>query len=110
MRLTKSHWTLFFRKAFCVMALVCGLSMGWLVPSSDATPALAVTKPALTQPEPEIESRVEAYEEAKEIAKDPKMGIEKEYEKEIEVYQEEHSEGTGILEEAKELVNKVTGS
>lgn len=62
------------------------------------------------EPAPEsVEAREAAYDEAKDIASDPKMGVEKEYERNIEAYREEHADETGIIEEVKELVNQVTG-
>lgn len=94
------------RKALFVLALACSLSVGWV---GLAQPSYAVAQSTAVQPASELEAREAAYEEAKEIADDPKMGIEKEYEKEIEAYREENGEG-GIIEEAKELVTKVTGS
>jgi hypothetical protein len=56
----------------------------------------------------EIQQREQAYEQAKDIAEDPKMGIEKEYEKEVEAYREEHAGEGGIVEKTKELVTEVT--
>lgn len=53
--------------------------------------------------------RQEAYKEATEITEEPKVGVEKEYEEEVNEYFEEHPEEGGALQGAKNLVNKVTG-
>lgn len=53
--------------------------------------------------------RQKAYQEATKITEDPKMGVEKEYEEEVDEYFEEHPEEGGALQGAKNLVNKVTG-
>ncbi|NJR51807.1 MAG: hypothetical protein HC780_21715 [Leptolyngbyaceae cyanobacterium CSU_1_3] len=53
-------------------------------------------------------SRSAAYEEAAEAAKDPE-GLEKEYEKEMEVFKEEHPSENPVIEGVKEVVEKVTG-
>jgi len=54
-----------------------------------------------------MKDRQEAYKEATEITEDPKMGVEKEYEAEVDEYFEEHPEEGGVLQGAKNLVNKV---
>lgn len=56
-----------------------------------------------------MKDRQEAYKEATEITENPKMGVEKEYEAEVEEYFEEHPEEGGVLQGAKDLVNQVTG-
>jgi hypothetical protein len=53
-------------------------------------------------------SREAAYEEAVKAANDPK-GLEKEFEKGMENYKEEHPGENPVVEGAKELVEKVTG-
>jgi hypothetical protein len=93
------------RKVLFVLALVGLFSVGWV---GFEQPTYAAQSTAV-QPASDLESREAAYEEAKEIADDPKMGIEKEYEKEVEAYREENGEGS-ILEEVKELVTKATGN
>lgn len=93
------------RQAFLVLALVCSLSVGWL----SIAPQPSYAAATVTKPTQDLEAREESYEELKEIADDPKMGTEKEYEKEIEAYREETGEG-GIIEEAKKLVTKGTGN
>lgn len=104
MRSIGSTLTQMLRQVFLVLALVCSLSVGWL--SIAPQPSYAATT---VEPTQDLEAREESYEELKEIADDPKMGTEKEYEKEIEAYREETGEG-GILEEAKKLVTKGTGN
>lgn len=56
-----------------------------------------------------MKDRQEAYKEATEITEDPKAGVEKEYEAEVEEYFEEHPEEGGVVQGAKNLVNQVTG-
>lgn len=53
-------------------------------------------------------SREAAYEEAVQAVKDPK-GLDKEYEKELEVYKEENPGKNPVVEGVKEVVEKVTG-
>jgi len=55
------------------------------------------------------EQREEAYEEATEAVSDPKEGIEKIYEEDLKAYKQENSGGNGLVEGAKNLVDKVTG-
>lgn len=55
------------------------------------------------------EARQEAYDEAAEAINDPR-GIEKIYEEDVKAYQEETSDGNGLLEGAKDLVDKITGN
>lgn len=54
-------------------------------------------------------SRSEAYEKAVNVADDPN-GMEKAYEKNLENYKEEHPNDEGLVEKAKDLVEKVTGN
>ncbi|NJR37568.1 MAG: hypothetical protein HC781_00470 [Leptolyngbyaceae cyanobacterium CSU_1_4] len=56
------------------------------------------------------ESPAKAYNEMTKIVEDPKVGIEKEYEKKEQEYFKDHPEAGGIVEQAKDLVNKVTDS
>ncbi len=56
------------------------------------------------------EDRQEAYDEAIEaVSEDPKEGLEKIYEEDFKAYKKENSDGNGLLEGAKDLVDKVTG-
>ncbi|MBF1999501.1 MAG: hypothetical protein IGS38_02130 [Synechococcales cyanobacterium M58_A2018_015] len=95
-------------KSVWAVLLVGVISLaGWLgiMPTSYALEASDL------EPAPEsVEAREAAYDEAKDIASDPKMGVEKEYERNIEAYREEHADEMGIVGEVKELVNKVTGN
>jgi hypothetical protein len=98
------------------LLIVVGVSLfnvlGWF--SLATQPSYAVSSPEeyLTEirKDQSMKDRQEAYKEATEITEDPKMGIEKEYEREVDQYFEEHPEEGGIVQEAKELVNKVTSS
>ncbi|MBW4515713.1 MAG: hypothetical protein KME11_10855 [Timaviella obliquedivisa GSE-PSE-MK23-08B] len=56
------------------------------------------------------ESPTKAYNEMTKIVEDPKVGIEREYEKKEQEYFKDHPEEGGLVEQAKELVNKVTDS
>jgi signal recognition particle subunit SEC65 len=57
-----------------------------------------------------VESPAKAYEEMTKIVEDPKVGIEKEYEKKEQEYFQDHPDTGGLVEQAKELVTKVKGS
>jgi esterase/lipase len=54
------------------------------------------------------ENPTQAYEGMTKVVEDPKVGIEKEYEKNEQKYFSEHPESESLVEKAKELVNKVT--
>jgi hypothetical protein len=43
-----------------------------------------------------------------EISSDPKQGLEEIYEEDLKVYEEETSNDNGLLDGAKDLINKVT--
>jgi len=56
------------------------------------------------------EARQEAYDEAAEaVSEDPKQGLEKIYEADLNAYEKENPDENGLIEGAKELVEKVTG-
>ncbi len=56
------------------------------------------------------EDRQEAYEEATQaVSKDPKEGLEEIYEEDLETYRQENPDQGGVVESAKNLVDKVTG-
>ncbi|WAL61809.1 hypothetical protein [Thermocoleostomius sinensis] len=101
------------RKAFLVIMCVSLLNvLGWF--SLAMQPSYAVSSPEEylneIRKDQSMKDRQEAYKEATEITEDPKMGVEKEYEREVNEYFEEHPEEGGIVQGAKDLVNKVTGS
>lgn len=57
------------------------------------------------------ESRQEAYDETAEAINDnPKAGIEEIYEEDLKAYRSETSDEGGVLEGAKNLIDKVTGN
>jgi hypothetical protein len=92
-----------FQRALVVLAMVCSLSLGWGIiaqPSYAAAP-----KPTLADPET-MPDAAQAYEEATQIVKDPKMGAEKAYEKEVKVFQKEHPD-ENIVEKSKEAADSV---
>jgi hypothetical protein len=99
------------RKGFFMVALVSMLSLPmWFGISNQPSYAAVSANESLSQKAQSPEIREQAYEEAKEIADDPKKGVEKNYERNVEEYFEEHPDQAGVIEEAKELVNKVTGN
>ena len=91
-----------FARVLLAFSLVCSLTLGW---GLMAQPSFAASAPTLADPEamPDPER---AYEEAKQIAKDPKMGAEKAYEKEVEVFREEHPDES-LIEKSKEVADSV---
>lgn len=56
-----------------------------------------------------VETREEAYEQAAEIAKDPEKNLEKVYKKELKAFKQEQPD-KGLVEEAQDLLDKVTGN
>jgi predicted ATP-grasp superfamily ATP-dependent carboligase len=54
------------------------------------------------------ESPLQAYEEKERVVENPKVGIEKEYERNEQKYFQDHPDQAGIVEQAKELVTKLT--
>jgi hypothetical protein len=86
--------------------------LGWF--SLSTQPSYAVSSPEEylneIRKDQSMKDRQEAYKEATEVTEDPKMGVEKEYEREVDQYFEEHPDEGGVVQGAKELVNKVTGS
>lgn len=100
------------RKGLLLVALVCLLSItSWFYMPN--RPAAAASSPDSYLQEikrdQSLQDRQEAYKEATEITEDPKAGVEKEYEEEVDEYLEEHPEEGSALQGAKNLVNKVTG-
>jgi hypothetical protein len=91
----------FMRKLLVTLALVCSLSFGF----SMAQPSYAAPQPTLADPQ-QMPDPEQAYEEAKQIAKDPKMGVVKAYEKEVEVFHEDHPD-EDLVEKSKEVADSV---
>ncbi|MBD2233511.1 hypothetical protein [Phormidium tenue] len=98
-------------RRFRAIALVClvGL-MSWLTlatqPAFAANSKATVTPPvdqALTE-----EPRDQAYEEAVEVIDDPN-GVQKNYEENLKQYRQENPDQKSLVDDAKDLVNKVTG-
>jgi hypothetical protein len=101
-------------KFFMVTALVSlmSFSIGF---SSGVQPVYAdVSSPkeALReiQKDQATENPAKAYSEMIKVVEDPKVGIEKEYEKKEQEYFKDHPDAGGLVEQAKELVTKVTDS
>ncbi len=89
-----------FQRALLLLIMLCSLSLGWMVQPSFATSGATLADPQ-TMPDAE-----QAYEEAKQIAKDPKMGAEKAYEKEVEVFKEEHPD-KNLIERSEEVADSI---
>lgn len=110
----------FFAKRVVIFGLMSLLSLSglWIVSSQ---PALAVK--ALSSEESidraytysdalglQGEDRQAAYDEAAQaVQENPKEGIEKIYEEDLKEFKQENPNENSLLEEAKELVEKVTG-
>ncbi len=106
-----------FRKILFAFSLISLISLSALFIFT-AGPSLAATP---IQSQPTIEkgidnanqasegavNRTEAYEKAVEAVDEP-QGLEKVYEKNLEKYEETQPD-TGIIQEAKQLIEKVTG-
>lgn len=94
------------RKSFLVLSLV-GLLLSNVFMFSQH-PAYAASKVNQSQKnEPAYVTEAESYEEAVEEATNPSK-MEKAYEENVKEYREAQPD-QGIIEEAKELVEKVTG-
>jgi hypothetical protein len=96
-----------FGKRFyaAVLAVVIGL-VGWvaIAPQTSYAASDSTAQQAQT-----AENREQAYEEAKSIANDPE-GLEKEYEKNREEYLKSHPDEGGVVQEAKQAVERITGN
>jgi len=95
-----------FRKSVVILSLVTllGLSNLFIFTSQPAYAAKLNPQAAIQQ---DVGSRVEAYEEAVEEAQNPAK-MDEAYEEELEEYKESQPD-TGLIEGAKDLVEKVTG-
>ncbi len=91
-----------FRRALLTVAMVGALILGW---GLTAQPSFASHSATLADPQtmPDAE---QAYEEAKQIAKEPKMGAEKAYEQEVELFQAQHPDES-LVEKSKEVADSV---
>ncbi|WP_346292862.1 hypothetical protein [Sphaerothrix gracilis] len=83
--------------------------LGWAIllsqPSYAAPKASEITQTQNTA----AADREDAYEKAAAVIDDPR-GVEKEYEKNMDNYKRSHPSENGMIEEAKDLVEKVTTS
>ncbi|MBW4483369.1 MAG: hypothetical protein KME14_12575 [Tildeniella torsiva UHER 1998/13D] len=102
----------FFSRRFRAIALAClvGL-MSWLTLATQ--PAFAANDKGTAAPSVDqtltAEPRDQAYEEAVEVIDNPN-GVQKTYEENLKQYRQENPDQKGLVEDAKDLVNKVTGS
>lgn len=100
-----------FSRRLRAIALAClvGL-MSWLTLATQ--PAFAAnSKGTATPPVDQAmteEPRDQAYEEAVEVIDDPN-GVQKAYEKNLKQYRQENPDQKSLVEDAKDLVDKVTG-
>lgn len=106
-----SKFTGWFRKGLAVA--IAGLLVsfaGWSAFSQPSNAAVSTPEEALQeiQRDQAQQDRQEFYRQQVEVTEQPKTGVEKEYEQNIEQYYQETGEG-GVVEGAKALVNKVTG-
>lgn len=86
-----------------------GLFVSTALPGFAATLNQGASQETVISPDGQsYASREEAYDQAIEAANDPE-GLEKEYEKDIEIFKQEHPDQMNLVEEAKEVVEKVTG-
>lgn len=103
------------RQSFLVLGLVSLLSLPGLFmqqPSYAGTASVPNAKINQVNPDKQskqsVEDREEAYENMAKAARSP-QGLEQEYEKNLEVY-EDQQPNQGLVEGAKSLVEKVTGN
>lgn len=100
-----------FSRRLRAIALAClvGL-MSWLTLVTQpafATNNKGTATPPVDQAMTE-EPRDQAYEEAVEVIDDPN-GVQKAYEKNLKQYRQENPDQKSLVEDAKDLVDKVTG-
>lgn len=95
-----------------VLAGLISFSTGFSSNVQPASAEVSTPQQALKeiQKDQAAESPAKAYNEMTKIVEDPKVGIEKEYEKKEQEYFKSNPEAGGLVEQAKELVNKVTDS
>lgn len=91
------------------LALACLVSiMSWLMVAPQ--PAYAASTPNTSTPVDQVmaeEPRDQAYEEALEVIDDPN-GVQKAYKDNLKQYRKDNPETRGLVEETKELIEKVT--
>ncbi|MEA5450056.1 hypothetical protein VB780_15855 [Leptolyngbya sp. CCNP1308] len=101
----------FFSRRFRAIALAClvGL-MSWLTLATQ--PAVAANDKGTATPPVDqtltAEPRDQAYEEAVDVIDNPN-GVQKTYEENLKQYRQENPDQKNLVEDAKDLVNKVTG-
>jgi len=90
----------------CLLNLVGGLSIFNLPSYAASSPqeALEDIRQDKAKQNPEA-----FYEKATKVSEDPKMGVEKNYEKNLKEFYQENPEEGGLIEGAKQLVDKATG-
>jgi hypothetical protein len=93
---------------FLVGVLALSMSFGVSIQPSHAD--VSTPKQALEEikKDQSAESPAQAYDEMTKVVENPKVGIEKEYEKNEQKYFQEHPDSAGLVEKAKELVTSVT--
>jgi hypothetical protein len=101
---------IFFNRPLQTLALagLIGVMAGFMVVhqpayAADARPTSTSTVDKVLTEEP----RDQAYEEAVEIIDDPN-GVQKTYEENLKQYRQENPDQGGLMEEAKDLVKKIT--
>jgi hypothetical protein len=100
------------RKGILIVILACLLNLvGWV--SIFNLPSYAASTPEeeladIREDKAKINPE-EFYEKATKTSEDPKMGVEKNYEKNLKEFYKENPEEGGLVEGAKQLVDKATG-
>ncbi len=108
-----SALTAIFRKITVIFALIAVIALPNFVILQNPSWAAKTNDPKLEQTfsaeDFEQEYPAESYEEAVKSAKTPET-LEKEYEKNLKIYKDASPDKGGLVETAKEVVEKVTGN
>lgn len=108
-----SALTAIFRKTMVVLALISLFALPSFAILSQSSVAATNPNPKLQQTfsadELDKEYPPESYEEAVESVQNPEA-VEEEYEKNLKIYKESTSDKGGLIDAAKEVIEKVTGN
>ncbi|NJK48517.1 hypothetical protein HC931_10305 [Candidatus Gracilibacteria bacterium] len=105
-------FTKMLRKGALLIALVSLFNLvSWFSLPTQPSYAVMGKNEALTEIEKDqsLQDPKQVYEKAIEIDEKPKIAAQKQYKENVKDYYKEHPEESGILGEAKEIVEKVTG-
>lgn len=100
----------FLRRSAFLVVLVGSLNIvTWFLPTVQPSYAdLSSPEEAIEEIQKDLENPEQLYEKATEISKDPKMGVEKKYDENIQEYYQENPEQGGILGGAKKVIDEIT--